>query len=80
MKGGKDKGGTENEGISQRGQRIKKQKEQRQNLKVTRRGNEEGKGSGKRRSRLWKRNTGEAYGWKANHAAEANGCSCFIVG
>lgn len=80
MKGGKDEGGTENEDISQRGQIKKKQKGENENLKVTRRDNEEGKGSGKGSSRTWKRNAAEEYGWKANDGAKAKGGSCSTEG
>lgn len=62
MKRGKDERGTENEDISQRGQRKKMQKGERGNLKVTRRDNEEEKGSGKGSCRMWKRNAVEEYG------------------
>lgn len=79
MKGEKDEGGTENEDIIQRGQRKKKQKGERENLKVTRRDNEERKESGKGRLRMWQRNAGEEYGWKANHGEKANGSSCSTV-
>lgn len=79
MKGEKDEGGTENENISQMGQRKKKQKGEKENLKVTRRVNAERKESGKGRLRIWQRNAGKECGWKANHGEKANGGSCSTV-